>query len=164
MSLAAVAAGRKAPMLLTKRSSVPATTLNQLKRLKPTRVYLAGGPLAISAAAEAQVHRAVPNATVIRYGGATLYDTSAKIAKAFWSGGSQRQFIATGSGFPDGLTGAVAAGYNGAPLLLAKESCLPSTVSDAMVSMKGWTSVLLGGPIALDSTVAYRSNGKPNVC
>jgi len=164
MSLAAVAAGRKAPMLLTKRSAVPATTLNQLKRLKPSRVYLAGGPLAISAAAEAQVRRAVPNATVIRYGGNNLYDTSAMIAKAFWTGGSQRQFIATGADFPDGLTGAVAAGYNGAPLLLAKKSCLPSSVSNALGSMKGWTNVLLGGPLALDSTVAYRSNGQPNVC
>lgn len=164
MSLAAVAAGRKAPMLLTARSKVPATTIKQLKRLKPTRVYLAGGPQAISASAEAQVRRAVPNAKVIRYGGATLYDTSSKIAKAFWTSGSQRQFIATGSTFPDGLTGAVAAGYNGAPLLLAKKSCLPSSVSNALGSMKGWTNVLLGGPLVLDSTVAYRSNGKPNVC
>lgn len=164
MSLAAVAAGRRAPMLLTAQSAVPATTLASLKRLNPTRVYLAGGPLAISAEAEAQVRRAVPNATVIRYGGRTLYDTSALIAKAFWSRGSQRQFIATGARFPDGLTGAVAAGYNGAPLLLAQKTCLPSSVSNAFVSMKGWTNVLLGGPLVLDSTVAYRADGTPNVC
>lgn len=164
MSLAAVAAGRKAPMLLTQRATVPATTLKQLKRLKPTRVYLAGGPLAISAAAEVQVRKAVPNAQVIRYGGQTLYDTSAKIAKAFWPSGSQRQFIATGARFPDGLTGAVAAGYNGAPLLLATKTCLPASVSNALTSMEGWTNVLLGGPVVLNSTVAYRSNGKPNVC
>lgn len=125
MSLAAVVAGHKAPMLLTVRSTVPATTIKQLKRLKPTRVYLADGLLAISAKAEAQARRAVPNAKVIRYGGATLYDTSAMIANAFWTSGSQRQFIAPGSRFPDGLTGAVAAGYNGAPLLLAKKSCCP---------------------------------------
>ncbi|MBV1780795.1 cell wall-binding repeat-containing protein [Paeniglutamicibacter sp. ABSL32-1] len=164
MSLAAVAAGRRAPMLLTAQSAVPATTLASLKRLNPARVYLAGGPLAISAEAEAQVRRAVPNATVIRYGGRTLYDTSALIAKAFWSRGSQRQFIATGARFPDGLTGAVAAGYNGAPLLLAQKTCLPSSVSNALVSMKGWTNVLLGGPLVLDSTVAYRADGTPNVC
>ncbi|MCY1459351.1 putative cell wall binding repeat 2 [compost metagenome] len=138
--------------------------MNTLKRLKPGRVYLAGGPLSISAAAEAQVRQAVPNATVVRYGGRTLYDTSAMIARAFFSGGSQRQFIATGTRFPDGLTGAVAAGYNGAPLLLATKSCLPASVSNALVSMKGWTNVLLGGPLVLDSTVAYRSNGTPNVC
>lgn len=164
LSMAAVAAGRKSPMLLTRQSVVPTTTLNELKRLNPSRVYLAGGPVAISAAAEAQVRKAVPNATVVRYGGSNRYDTSAMIAKAFWSGGSQRQFIATGSDFPDGLTGAVAAGYNGAPLLLARKSCLPASVSDALVSMKGWTNILLGGPLALDSTVAYRSNGQPNVC
>ena len=164
MSLAAVAAGRKAPMLLTGRSTVPATTLNQLKRLKPSRVYLAGGPLAISDTAETQVRKALPNATVIRYGGATLYDTSARIAKAFWSHGSQRQFIATGADFPDGLTGAVAAGYNGAPLLLAKKTCMPASVANTLGSLEGWTNVLLGGPFVLDSTVAYRFNGQPNVC
>ncbi|WP_417235200.1 cell wall-binding repeat-containing protein [Arthrobacter sp.] len=164
MSLAAVAAGRKAPMLLTRKAYVPTTTLNQLKRLKPTRVYLTGGPLTISANTVKQVQRAVPNARVIRYEGRTLYDTSAMVAKAFWSGGSQRQFIATGSDFPDGLTGAVMAGYNGAPLLLARKTCLPSSVSSALTSMEGWTNVLLGGPLALDSTVAYSTNGKPNVC
>ncbi|MFL4472380.1 cell wall-binding repeat-containing protein [Paeniglutamicibacter sp. MACA_103] len=164
MSLAAVAAGRKAPLLLTSQASVPATTLNQLKRLNPSRVYLAGGTPSISSAAESQVSQALPNATVIRYGGATFYDTNAIIAKAFWPGGSQRQFIATGADFADGLTGGVAAAYNGAPLLLAKKSCLPASVSSALVAMKGWTNVLLGGPLALDSTVAYRSDGKPNVC
>lgn len=164
MSLAAVASGRKAPMLLTKRSSVPATTLKQLKRLKPSRVYLAGGPLAISATAEGQLRRAVPNAKVVRYAGSDLYKTSAKIATAFWSGGSQRQFIATGSAFQDGLTGSVAAGYNGAPMLLAKKKCLPSSVSSALTSMNGFTNVLVGGPTVLNSTVAYQKNGRPNIC
>lgn len=164
MSLAAVASGRKAPLVLTKRSSVPATTLKQLKRLKPARVYLAGGPLAISAKAENQLRKAVPNAKVVRYAGSDLYKTSAKIATTFWSGGSQRQFIATGSAFQDGLTGSVAAGYNGAPMLLAKKKCLPSSVSSALTSMKGFTNVLVGGPTVLNSTVAYQTNGRPNVC
>lgn len=164
MSLAAVAADRKAPMLLTRKAAVPSTTLNQLKRLNPSRVYLAGGTLTISDAAVAQVRRALPKARVVRYGGRTLYDTSALIAKAFWSGGSQRQFIATGSDFPDGLTGAVMAGYNGAPLLLTRKTCMPSSVSQALVSMEGWTNVLLGGPLVLDSDVAYEYGGKPNVC
>ena len=164
MSLAAVAAGREAPMLLTKKASVPAATIRELKRLKPTRVYMAGGPLAISAKAERQVRAAVPNAKVIRYEGATRYDTSALIAKTFWSKGSQRQFIATADDFRDGLTGAVIASYNDAPLLLTKKSCLPSSVAGAMRSMKGWTNVLLGGPKVLDETVAYKKNGQQNIC
>ena len=164
MSLAAVAAGREAPMLLTKKASVPAATIRELKRLKPTRVYMAGGPLAISAKAERQIRAAVPNAKVIRYEGATRYDTSALIAKTFWSKGSQRQFIATADDFRDGLTGAVIASYNDAPLLLTKKSCLPSSVAGAMRTMKGWTNVLLGGPKVLDETVAYKKNGQQNIC
>ncbi|MGP9817825.1 cell wall-binding repeat-containing protein [Glutamicibacter sp. 363] len=164
MSLAAVASGREAPMLLTKKAAVPAATIRELKRLKPTRVYLAGGPLAISAKAERQVRNAVPNAKVIRYEGATRYDTSALIAKTFWPKGSQRQFVATADDFRDGLTGAVIASYNDAPLLLTKKSCMPSSVAGAMRSMKGWTNVLLGGPVVLDETVAYKKNGQQNIC
>ncbi|WP_404290929.1 cell wall-binding repeat-containing protein [Glutamicibacter arilaitensis] len=164
MSLAAVASGREAPMLLTKKASVPAATISELKRLKPTRVYLAGGPLAISAKAERQVRNAIPNAKVIRYEGATRYDTSALIAKTFWPKGSQRQFVATADDFRDGLTGAVIASYNDAPLLLTKKSCMPTSVASAMRSMKGWTNVLLGGPVVLDETVAYKKNGQQNIC
>ena len=164
MSLAAVASGREAPMLLTRKAEVPAATIRELKRLKPTRVYMAGGPLAISAKAERQVRAAVPNAKVIRYEGATRYDTSALIAKTFWPKGSQRQFIATADDFRDGLTGAVIASYNDAPVLLTKKTCMPSSVASAMRSMKGWTNVLLGGPVVLDETVAYKKNGQQNVC
>ncbi|PCC36226.1 cell wall-binding repeat-containing protein [Glutamicibacter sp. BW77] len=164
MSLAAVASGREAPMLLTRKAEVPAATIRELKRLKPTRVYMAGGPLAISAKAERQVRAAVPNAKVIRYEGATRYDTSALIAKTFWPKGSQRQFIATADDFRDGLTGAVIASYNDAPMLLTKKTCMPSSVASAMRSMKGWTNVLLGGPVVLDETVAYKKNGQQNIC
>lgn len=164
MSLAAVASGREAPMLLTRKAEVPASTIRELKRLKPTRVYMAGGPLAISAKTERQVRAAVPNAKVIRYEGATRYDTSALIAKTFWPKGAQRQFIATADDFRDGLTGAVIASYNDAPMLLTKKSCMPSSVAGAMRSMQGWTNILLGGPVVLDETVAYKKNGQQNIC
>ncbi|WP_418909158.1 cell wall-binding repeat-containing protein [Glutamicibacter endophyticus] len=164
MSLAAVAAKQKSPMVLTKQKSLPATTAQQLKRLNPSTVYLAGGPLAISQAAEQQIRAAVPGARVVRYGGRTLYDTSALIATTFWPKGAQRQFIATGARFPDGLTGAVAAAYNGAPMLLTKKNCLPPATAKALTSMQGWTNVMLGGPLVLDETVAYRSDGQLNVC
>ncbi|MHC6176491.1 cell wall-binding repeat-containing protein [Glutamicibacter sp. X7] len=164
MSLAAVAAKQKSPMVLTKQKSLPATTAQQLKRLNPSTVYLAGGPLAISQAAEQQIRAAVPGAKVVRYGGRTLYDTSALIATTFWPKGAQRQFIATGARFPDGLTGAVAAAYNGAPMLLTKKNCLPPATAKALTSMQGWTNVMLGGPLVLDETVAYRSDGRLNTC
>lgn len=164
MSLAAVAAGRKAPMLLTQKTSVPASTVKELKRLKPKNLYLAGGPNAISTKAESQLRKALPQTNVVRYQGTSLYDTSALIAQKFWPQGSQRQYFATASTFQDGLTGAVAAGYNGAPLLLSKKDCVPASVGNALTSLQGWTNVLLGGPLALDSTVAYRADGNLNVC
>ncbi|MGP5581655.1 cell wall-binding repeat-containing protein [Glutamicibacter arilaitensis] len=164
MSLAAVAAGKKSPMLLTKQGQLPAATIAQLKRLKPSHVYLAGGPIAISDAVERKVRATVPNATVVRLQGATLYDTSSTIAKKFWTNGSQRQFIATATDFADGLTGAVVAAYNGAPLLLSNKSCMPSSVASAMRSMDGWSNILLGGPYVLDDTVAYKKNGQQSIC
>ena len=164
LSMAAVAADRNAPLLLSSKKYVPSAILKELKRLKPSTVYVAGGTLAVSSAAERQIRNAVPNARIARYGGATRYETSAVIAKKFWPRGSQRQFIANGKNFPDGLTGAVAAGYNGAPMLLSKKSCLPESIGSALTSMEGWTNVLIGGPLVLDSTVAYKSDGKLNTC
>ncbi|MGH3654981.1 cell wall-binding repeat-containing protein [Glutamicibacter sp.] len=164
LSMAAVAADRNAPLLLSSKKYVPSVVLKQLKRLNPSTVYIAGGTLAVSSAAEKQIRSAVPNARIARYGGETRYETSAVIAKKFWPGGSQRQFIANGKNFPDGLTGAVAAGYNGAPMLLSKKSCLPKSVGSALTSMEGWTNVLIGGPLVLDSTVAYHDDGKLNTC
>lgn len=164
LSMAAVAADRKAPLLLSSKKYVPSTILKQLKRLNPSTVYLAGGPLAISRNAENEIRKALPNARIARYGGETRYDTSAVIAKAFWPNGAQRQFIANGKSFPDGLSGAVAAGYNGAPMLLAKKSCLPKSIGSALTGMEGWTNVLIGGPLVLDETVAYRNDGTLNTC
>lgn len=164
LSMAAVAADRNAPLLLSSKKYVPNEILKQLKRLNPSTVYIAGGPLAVSSAAEKQIRKAVPNARIARYGGDTRYGTSAVIAKAFWPNGSQRQFIANGSKFPDALAGAVAAGHNGAPMLLATKSCLPKSVGSALTSMEGWTNVLIGGPLVLDETVAYKKNGKLNTC
>ena len=164
LSMAAVAADRKAPLLLSSKKYVPSTILKQLKRLNPSTVYLAGGPLAISRNAENEIRKALPNARIARYGGESRYDTSAVIAKAFWPNGAQRQFIANGKSFPDGLSGAVAAGYNGAPMLLAKKSCLPKSIGSALTGMEGWTNVLIGGPLVLDETVAYRNDGTLNTC
>lgn len=164
MSLAAVAAGKKSPMLLTKQGQLPAATIAQLKRLKPSRVYLAGGPIAISDAVERKVKATVPNAKVVRLHGESLYDTSSAIADQFWPHGSQRQFIATAAGFTDGLTGAVIAAYNGAPVLLTRKTCMPASVASTMRSLEGWSNILLGGPIALDDTVVYKKDGQQNIC
>lgn len=164
LSLAAVAANNEAPMVLSSKKYAPSETLLELKRLNPSAIYLAGGEFAISKAAENQIRRAVPTAKIIRYGGANRYETSALIAKKFWPRGSQRQFIATGNGYPDGLTGAVAAGYNDAPLLLSKKTCLPVSIASAQASMQGWTNVLIGGPLVLDSTVVFKKDGNLNQC
>lgn len=164
LSMAAVSVDHKSPMLLSGKDSLSKDVLAQLKRLKPKRVNIAGGTLAVSSSVESQIRKAVPGVRIYRYGGATRYDTSSIIAQKFWPKGSQRQFISNGRKYPDGLTGAVAAGHNGAPLMLAKKTCLPSSVATALKSMEGWTSVLVGGPLVLDETVAYRNDGKLNIC
>ncbi|WP_102160279.1 cell wall-binding repeat-containing protein [Zhihengliuella halotolerans] len=171
LSLAAVAAKRKLPLLLTSTDTLPKATADQLRRLKPTHVAIAGGTSVVSTSVEAQIKRTLPNVKIVRFSGADRYATSAAIAKSYWpnttsptSNGAQRQFYANGSSFADGLTGAVAAAYNDAPLMLARKACLPASIASAQASMNGWTSVLVGGPAALSATAVYGTDGHLNRC
>ncbi|MFB0834975.1 cell wall-binding repeat-containing protein [Arthrobacter halodurans] len=164
LSLAAVAAGKRQPLLLTRHDAVPRETLAALKRLAPRYVVVAGSDAVVSDAVVAQIRAAVPGVSVSRRAGGDRYGTSAAVADAYWPDGSQRQLFATGRNFPDGLTGAVAAAYNGAPLLLTRRECMPTPVASALGRLDGWTNVLLGSSDVIASTGVYAAGGRPAVC
>ncbi|MGJ9404331.1 cell wall-binding repeat-containing protein [Arthrobacter sp. KK5.5] len=164
LSLAAVAARAKQPLLLTQTDALPPSTAAALRRLKPQAVHIAGGPSVVSPDVVAEIEAAVPGISVTRKYGADRYATSAAIANHYFWSGSQRQFFTSGANYPDGLTGAVSAAYNGAPLLLTRQSCMPSPVADALANTEGWTNVLLGGTGVISSTGVYSAGGEPSVC
>jgi putative cell wall-binding protein len=147
------AAGRDGgPVLLVPGSGagqgLPAVVAEELRRLRPTRVVILGGPAAISATVEAAVGAAVPATLRTRVAGADRYETAAKLATACST--SATVYLATGAGFADALVGAAIAGAKGCPMILTQPFGVPTSVRAALVRLAPRMIVVLGGPNAID--------------
>ena len=148
---APVAGKLGAPLLLTDPNTLPPVIAAELTRLKPAKIVILGGPGAVSDAVLAALRRYA--GTVSRLFGQTLYDTSAAISAASFGSNVPVVFIATGTRFPDALTGAPVAGKLGAPLLLTDPNTLPPVIAAELTRLKPAKIVILGGPGAVSDAV-----------
>jgi putative cell wall-binding protein/subtilisin family serine protease len=154
---AAAAAGRdKAPLLLVPgtgpNAGVPLSVAVELARLAPSKVTIVGGASLIGQTVVDQVKALLPRASVTQVGGVDAYETAAKIARTFTSGGTV--YVATGAVFADGLAGgAVAAVKGGAMVMVPPDGDLQSTVKAALVALAPRQIVVLGGPAAISYAV-----------
>jgi putative cell wall-binding protein len=122
LSAGPAAAKQNGPLLLTRSGELPAVTLAELHRLHPAKIVLVGGTTVVTTAVEAQLKKVAPTT---RIAGANRYEVSRKIvAYAFGTtatrGGKTAVYIATGTDFPDAISGGAAAAAKGVPLLLVK--------------------------------------------
>lgn len=159
LSGGAAAAHLNVPLLLTQPTRLTSVTRTELARLRPSRVYVLGGTGAVSNAVISSVRSALPSASVSRLAGADRYGTSAQVARTIWSSGASSMFFATGLNFADALSGTPAAQVNGAPLLLTKQTCLPSTVYSVRAAFAPRTTAILGGTGVLSSSAATQECG-----
>lgn len=150
LSGASVAGGQGGPLLITDPVALPAAIAHELSRLKPSRIIVLGGTGAVSAAVATQAGAAA-GATVERRAGASRYDTSAAIARAYGTGVST-VYIASGNAFPDALSGAAAT--RGAPLLLTSPGTLPAVIAQELIRLRPARIVILGGEGAVSPAVA----------
>ena len=154
----AQAARLGAPLLLSDPLKLSPATLAELKRLAPTTVYLLGGTASLSNAVATAVGAAVPAATVTRLGGADRYATSVAIS-GLQDPGVPVVYVAAGTNFPDGLSGAAAAGELGGPLLLTMPGGLPTSVGTELARLKPRRVVVLGGSGAVSNSVVAQLRG-----
>jgi putative cell wall-binding protein len=149
------AAGRLGTsLLLTSRSSLPAATTTELKRLGPTHVLVLGGSGTISDAVLAKIQAAVPGATVTRISGSDRYATAAALSLTAFPAGAPVAFVASGASFPDGLAGGAAAARLGGPLLLSAPDKLPDATRDELARLAPTQVYVLGGTSSLKQAVA----------
>lgn len=145
LSAGALGAKWKAPLLLARPSSLPASTRAEIVRLKPNRIVVVGGAGAVSDGVVAELKKLA--ARVDRVSGPDRYATSIAIAQQGWSKGTASQaFLATGTGFADALAAGAAAGVVNAPVLLVpgNASSAPASVT-AELSRLGATQVRIAG-------------------
>lgn len=98
-----------------------------------------------------QIYTCAP-ASVYRIQGESRYDTSAAIAEAYPEG-LDAVYLASGTTFPDALTGAALAGKLDAPVLLVQHDRIPAAVTAQLERLAPGRIVALGGPQAISDTV-----------
>jgi putative cell wall-binding protein/peptidoglycan/xylan/chitin deacetylase (PgdA/CDA1 family) len=142
--LAAGPAGARlgGPVLFTASTAVPAVTTAELARLKPGRIVVVGGSGAISETVRTQL-AGLSVGGAQRVAGADRYATAAAISAAFFPTAGT-VYVATGTNFPDALSGGAAAARQGAPLLLVRAT-VPATTMTELNRLHPSRIVVLGG-------------------
>ncbi len=147
-----------APILLTTKDSLPASTRDEIQRLGAKRVIILGGPGAVSANVENDLST-IPGVTdVDRIAGENRYDTARLIAmqeELHYNG----IYLASGLDFPDALSAAAYAAKQGRPILLNGKTTLSAQVKNLLQAKPEISLVVIvGGPGAIADSVISELN------
>ena len=156
LSAASAAGSEQSPVLLVNglAGSVDKPTIDVLKLIGLTKVYLAGGMSVLTSGIENSFDAEPTVTDVIRFAGANRYDTSVKINNYVFPEGRAAAFLATGTGFADALGGAAFAGLLDSPLYITPGNCVERGVYDDIVRLGPNHVFLFGGTAALSENVA----------
>lgn len=143
---AARAGMENAPVLLTRPGSLPGATANALETLNPQRVVVLGGEVAVSRAVYDQV------GADERIAGADRYRTAVQVSQVHGAD-VPVVYIASGTDFPDALSGSALAGYEDVPVLLTRPGSLPQATLNELHRLSPERVVILGGTVAVSQAV-----------
>jgi putative cell wall-binding protein len=118
VSVSALAAHQRRPVLLVHRDHVPDATIQALQDMDVTAATIVGGVSAVSGDVQRQIE--AQGVRVDRLDGPDRYHTSVEVASASVEAGldPSRVWVATGRNWPDSLTAGPAAAHSGDVLLL----------------------------------------------
>jgi putative cell wall-binding protein/surface antigen len=154
LSGAAVAGSQGAPVLLVRDDVIPAAIATELARLKPGRIVVLGGESSVGAAVFEQLKALTTGAgAVTRIAGDDRFATSAAISAATFAPGLPVVYLASGSNFPDALSGAAVAGDADAPILLTRADNIPAVVQAELDRLRPGKIVVLGGEDSVNSSI-----------
>lgn len=153
LAASAVASMKQVPILLAKKSSLPAEVTAYLTANPGLSTHLVGGKAVLDEKVSLAI-QALSNAD--RYGGANRYATAKLLAEGFFTTNDSVGF-ATGANFPDALSaGAHLGGPSVAgPLLLVQPTAVPKEVADYLKANGGRLSggFIFGGTAAVSQSV-----------
>jgi putative cell wall-binding protein len=147
---AAVAGVNNGPVLLVHQNEIPAVVTAELARLNPQRIVVLGGTTVISSAVETSLGTI---AATSRLGGADRFETSAAVSASTFAPGAPVVYVASGSNYPDALSGAAAAGSKGGPVLLVHQNEIPASVAAELDRLNPARIVVLGGTTVISDAV-----------
>lgn len=146
-----VASAQDAPVLLTRPDALPTVVRDELRRLRPATIRIAGGTAAVTTDVQRELEAIAP---VDRVEGANRYATAAAISRSQFADGASTVWIANGAGFADALSGAPGAARDGGPILLAQTDRLTPDTRDELIRLQPERIVVLGGTAAISRSVA----------
>ncbi|WP_152230218.1 cell wall-binding repeat-containing protein [Georgenia ruanii] len=145
------AAGGTGPVLLTAKATIPPAVAAELARLRPRRIVVLGGEGTVAPAVVTAL-RAYTDGAVTRLGGADRYATAAAVSAATFAGGAAVAYLATGTDFPDALSGAAAAGGAGPVLLVGRDGNVGPALAE-LGRLRPGRIVALGGEASVGRPV-----------
>lgn len=155
LSATAIAAARKAPILLTPGAALAPGVLEEIARLGVKDVVVVGGGASVSTAVFDALKAAVRN--VVRIGGADRYEVSRNLISdpQFGSSASRSLLVVTGANFPDALSASPAASVRKAPVLLidGRETALTPKEAQIVRTIALDSVDVYGGPDSVTSEV-----------
>jgi putative cell wall-binding protein len=157
LSVGAVAAWARVPILLTTASSLPTETADALRSLDADRVLVVGGTAAVSDAVVSEIRSLGPD--VERLAGASRAATATRIAdfaieKLGWD--ASRAILARSDVFADGLAGGPLGAAIAGPVILTAPASLDPAARDWLAQHEPTIEQLtiLGGDAAVPPDVA----------
>jgi putative cell wall-binding protein/GH43 family beta-xylosidase len=150
LSAGAAVAGR-GPVILVNggAAGLDAATKSLLTDLGVEEIAVAGGTASVSAGIQSD---AAAIATSVRLGGADRFEASRAINAHFVTS-AETVLLATGSNFPDALSGSAYGPRIGAPLFTVHGDCIPAETLTQIRALGAERITLLGGPSTLTPAV-----------
>ncbi|MFB2555417.1 cell wall-binding repeat-containing protein [Herbiconiux liangxiaofengii] len=150
LSAGAAVAGR-GPVVLVNggASGLDAATKSLLTDLGVDEIAVAGGTASVSAGIQTD---AAAIAETVRLGGADRFAASRAINAHFVTE-AQNVLLATGSNFPDALSGSAFGPRTGAPLFTVQGTCIPAETLEQIMDLGAEQITLLGGEATLSPAV-----------
>jgi lactocepin len=140
---------------LTPPAGLTKEVLDEVKRLAPDKVFIAGSGKAVSTVVETQLSTLSKKPSVKRFAGVDRFDTAAQIAEELQSkvGAPERVIVVNGYKFPDALSAAPLAAAKGWPILLTKVNSVPNYTSAAITKSGASLSLVAGSETVVDKNV-----------
>jgi SpoIID/LytB domain protein len=140
-----------APILLTNASSLSSSVIEEIKRLKASKVIVLGGKDAVSDQVINQIKAIVDPNRVSRISGDNRYETNAEINEKLTN--VDGLFVASGQNFADALAGSSVAAINHYAIVLTREGALPAINQTYISKQTNKPIYILGGIDAISDTV-----------
>lgn len=139
LASASLSGVKDAPILLTSTSNLPSSVQEEMKRLNAKKVYVLGGPNAISQSVINQLEKM--GLTTTRVAGDDRFETAKAIHKASGLKNSTKAIVANGFTIADALSASSHSAIEETPIYLTRNNRLPSSLSSSVQDV-----TIYGGP------------------